>query len=79
MVEGVFDWVRDRLASVLKVDATSIEPSTDLDSLGADSLDLVEVTTRAEHQFGVTILDDELYGLATVGELVALIEDRMPG
>ncbi len=44
------------------------------DDLDVDSLSMVEVVVAAEEQFGVTIPDDEVKNLKTVGDAVAYIE-----
>ncbi len=44
------------------------------DDLDIDSLSMVEVVVAAEERFGVTIPDDEVKNLATVGDAVAYIE-----
>ncbi|GAA4822374.1 acyl carrier protein [Nocardioides caeni] len=44
------------------------------DDLDVDSLSMVEVVVEAEEKFGVTIPDDEVKNLKTVGDAVAYIE-----
>ena len=44
------------------------------DDLDVDSLSMVEVVVAAEEKFGVTIPDDEVKNLKTVGDAVAFIE-----
>lgn len=45
-----------------------------IDDLDVDSLSMVEVVVAAEEKFGVTIPDDEVKNLKTVGDAVAYIE-----
>jgi acyl carrier protein len=45
------------------------------DDLDVDSLSMVEVVVAAEEQFNVTIPDDEVKNLKTVGDAVAYIEN----
>ena len=45
-----------------------------VDDLDVDSLSMVEVVVEAEEKFGVTIPDDEVKNLKTVGDAVAYIE-----
>ncbi len=47
-----------------------------VDDLDVDSLSMVEVVVAAEEKFGVTIPDDEVKNLATVGDAVTFIEQR---
>lgn len=44
-----------------------------VDDLGADSLDIVELTLEIEDQFRCTIPDDEAGNIRTVGDAVKLI------
>ena len=44
------------------------------DDLDVDSLSMVEVVVAAEERFGVTIPDDDVRSLRTVGDAVAYIE-----
>jgi acyl carrier protein len=44
------------------------------DDLDVDSLSMVEVVVAAEERFGITIPDDEVKNLKTVGDAVAFIE-----
>jgi acyl carrier protein len=45
-----------------------------VDDLDVDSLSMVEVVVEAEEKFGVTIPDDEVKNLKTVGDAVSFIE-----
>ncbi len=45
-----------------------------IDDLDVDSLSMVEVVVAAEEKFGVTIPDEEVKNLTTVGDAVAFIE-----
>jgi len=44
------------------------------DDLDVDSLSMVEVVVAAEEKFGVTIPDDQVKNLKTVGDAVSFIE-----
>ena len=50
-----------------------------IDDLDVDSLSMVEVVVAAEEKFGVTIHDDEVKNLKTVGDAVAFIEKSQNG
>ena len=45
-----------------------------VDDLGADSLDVVELLSRLEDEYGVMIPDEEVENLATVADVAATIE-----
>ena len=45
-----------------------------VDDLGADSLDVVELLSRLEEEYGVMIPDDEVENLVTVADVATEIE-----
>ena len=45
-----------------------------VDDLGADSLDVVELLSRLEDEYGVMIPDDEVESLITVSDVAKAIE-----
>lgn len=47
------------------------------DDLDVDSLSMVEVVVAAEERFGVSIPDDDVKNLRTVGDAVAYIEQAV--
>jgi len=74
----MFEKIRDILASQLDVDADIIKPETDIaEDLGADSLDVVELLTSLEDEFGIVIPQDSVQNVKTVGDLVELIEKQV--
>ena len=48
-----------------------------VDDLGADSLDVVELLSRLEDEYGITIPDEDVENLVTVGDVAAEIEKLM--
>ena len=54
--------------------AENLTPEQTFEELGFDSLTTVEIVIEAEERFGVSIADEELLGLRTIGEVVAYIE-----
>ncbi len=45
-----------------------------VDDLGADSLDVVELLSQLEDEYGVTIPDEEVENLVTVADVATQIE-----
>ena len=45
-----------------------------VEDLGADSLDVVELLSRLEDEFDITIPDDDVENLVTVGDVAAELE-----
>ena len=48
-----------------------------IDDLGADSLDLVELTMGFEQEFDLEIKDEQAEKIGTVGDAVRLIEEAL--
>jgi acyl carrier protein len=44
------------------------------EDLGLDSLDLVQLATELEKEFGVTIPDEQAGNIKTIGEAVSIVE-----
>ena len=60
---------------VLAVDASAITPEANFaDDLDADSLDLVELVMALEEEFDISVEEEELWDVATVGDALALVE-----
>ena len=57
----------------LAADLSCIFPESELEGLGADSLDSVAIVGDLEVEFGIKIPDTDLPGLKTVGDLVACV------
>ena len=63
---------------MLNVEADKITPdATFAGDLGADSLDLVEFVMRLEEEFDVTIEEDELKDVRTVGRALDLVRSKL--
>ena len=71
----MFEKVRDKLAQQLNVSADTITPESDVvKDRGADSLDVVELLISLEDEFGVSIPEDDIVNVKTVGDIVAMLE-----
>lgn len=67
--------VKEILAKQLGVDQGKINENTNIATdLGADSLDLVEILMSLEEEFSVSIPDEAIPTIKTVGDLVAFID-----
>ena len=69
---ATIDTVKEVLVENLDLDADSITEEATLDSLGIDSLDMVELICDLEEACEVDFGEPE--GLASVGDLVAYID-----
>ncbi len=63
------------IAAHLGVSEDEINSETDIEAdLGADSLDAVELMVAFEEEFGVSIPDDDLVAVRTVGDVCEYLE-----
>ena len=73
----MFEKVRDVLVEALNVEAETIKPESSLkDDLGIDSIAAVELSLELETEFDIRIEDEELAKLATVNDIITLIESK---
>lgn len=71
----MFEKVRDMLAEALNISAEKITMDSNvIEDLGADSLDMVELLSRLEDEEGITVPEEDLDGLTTVGDIVRELE-----
>ena len=73
-----FDKFRECAVEVLYVAPEKVTPEASFaDDLDADSLDLVELVMALEEQFGITVDESELEGVATVGQAFELVSSKL--
>ena len=66
------------LAEQLAVDRDKVTPEARFsEDLDADSLDLVEAVLALEEEFGVSIPEDEMESVKTVGQAVDLVAAKV--
>ena len=63
-------------AKQLEIDASEITPDSNFESLGIDSLDVVEMVMDLESELGIE-LEMEDQKITTFGELAAFIDSMM--
>ena len=72
------DKVCSILADQLAVDRDKVTADARFsEDLDADSLDLVEAVLALEEEFGVSIPEDEMEGVKTVGQAVDLVATKV--
>ena len=69
---ATIDIVKELMAENLDVDPAEVAENSTLESLGIDSLDMVELICDLEERCGVEFGEPE--GVETVGQLVAHID-----
>ena len=67
--------IQSMLADALDLPIEKVTPDEKIvDDLGADSLDVVELLSQLEDEFGIIIPDDEVETLVTVADVAAQLE-----
>ena len=72
--------VNDVLVDVLGIDSSEIKDDAVLETdLWADSLDAVEIVMGLEHEFGISIPDEKMYGNESckVKDVYDLVEELL--
>ena len=69
-----FETVKEMIAEQLKVDPAEIKPESRLmEDLKADSANIMVMIMDMEDRFGITVEDDQIMKLKTVGDVAAYI------
>ena len=78
MSDDVFERFQKCAVEVLSVDAAQVTREASFaDDLEADSLDLVELVMALEEEFDVSIDEEELEGVTTVGAAFDLLNGKL--
>ena len=74
----MFDKIKEIIVEQLNIDdGAFINLDTNLqEDLDADSLDAVEIIMNKEEEFDITVDDDELENIKTIGDIVKYIENN---
>lgn len=74
----IFEKLAALLSEQFGVDVDSITMDTSFEDLGADSLDIVEMTMAVEEEFGLEDMNEEdLSGISTVADLVRYLKSKL--
>ncbi len=74
----IFEKLAALLSEQFGVDVDSITMDTSFEDLGADSLDIVEMTMAVEEEFGLEDMDEEdLSGISTVADLIRYLKSKL--
>ncbi len=72
-----FEKVRDVIVETLSCDAADVKPDTNLiEDLGADSLEIVELSMALQEDLGVAIEDEDLEKIRTVQDILDYIKSK---
>lgn len=71
----VFEKIQEMIHAQLGIDKSKITMDADIiKDIGADSLDIVEMLMDVESEWGITIDDDAVKDLHTIGDVVRYVE-----
>lgn len=74
----MFEKIQSMLAEALNLPIEKVTADAKIvDDLGADSLDVVELLSQLEDEYGIIIPDEEVESLVTVGDVVTELEKLM--
>ena len=74
----VFSVLQSAATETLSVDADAVtEEARFKEDLGADSLDLVEFVMALEERLDISVPEEELDGITTVGQALSLCLDKL--
>ncbi len=77
-MSDTLDRFRDCAVEVLAVDAAQVTPEASFaEDLDADSLDLVELVMALEEAFDISVDEEELEAVTTVGHAIELVESKL--
>jgi acyl carrier protein len=71
--QEILDKVVELVSENLEVDESEITEETTFDDLGADSFDKLELVTAFEDEFELTLDDETLEKIQTIGDAVEAI------
>jgi acyl carrier protein len=66
---ATLDRIRELAAKEFSLDTGKLDPKAPLDTLGIDSLSFIEFMFKVEEEFGVSVSDEDLKGIKTLGDL----------
>ncbi len=72
----MYDKLVNNAATQLELDAAEITPDATFETLGIDSLDIVEMIMDLENELGVELAVEE-QNIKNFGELAAFIESKL--
>ena len=77
-MSGIAEKIKSVIAEQLGVKPEEVtDQAKFVDDLGADSLDTVELVMALEEEYGVEIPDEDAEKLASVGDAIKYIEEKI--
>lgn len=66
----IINFLKEEFINYSDFEISGVNLDTDLDEIGLDSLDLIEITMDLEHEFEIEINDDDVYAWQTPNDIV---------
>jgi len=74
----IFDKVARLLAEQFELEPSQISEDTTFEELGADSVDIVDLSMAMEEEFGIEEMGEEdLESISSVGDLVNYLKEKL--
>ncbi len=73
--EAILEKIIEVVNDTLDIDGVELAEDTNLKDLGADSFDLLELVTALEDEFELTMDDDDVEKISTIGEVADAIQN----
>ncbi|MDE5570137.1 MAG: acyl carrier protein [Ruminococcus sp.] len=71
----IFDKIKEIVVDQLGVEENIVTPDSNIqEDLGADSLDIVDLIQTIEDEYDLSIPDEAVESIKTVGDIVAYVE-----
>jgi len=78
--QSTADRVKNVIATMMGIEPARVtDDATLATDLGADSIDMVEISIALEEEFPIEISDDMLEGMKTVGDALSAVDLAMEG
>ncbi len=68
-----------KIAEVLRLPEATVSEDISLQDLTVDSFVLVELVVELQEEFGVHFVQEDLPAIKTIGDVVRLVNERLPG
>lgn len=74
----IFDKIKEIIVDQLGVEEENVNPDANIqDDLGADSLDIVDLIQTIEDEYDLSIPDEAVENIKTVGDIVSYVEKNV--
>lgn len=73
----MFEKIREYVSRQLEIPMEQIQKDTTFESLGIDSLDIVEMVSDLENELGVELVMEEAGQVTTIGEMADFVESYL--